>query len=107
MTTQNPTTSYTYSGMTTYFDASTTSTGASVTITPRYSNSAGYVAAHSNTNNGGIGYWKIKSSTITSTTTTVATNNVATRGKYTYSAGWVNTSTTLPIATFANTATSG
>lgn len=107
MTTQNPTTSYTYSGMTTYFDASTTSTGVSVIITPRYSNSAGYVAAHSNTNNGGIGYWKIKSSTITSTTTTVATNNVATRGKYTYSAGWVSTSTTLPIATFANTATSG
>lgn len=107
MTTQTPTTSYTYSGMTTYFDTSTTSTGASVTITPRYSNSAGYVAAHSNANNGGIGYWKIKSSTITSTTTTVATNNVVTRGKYTYGAGWVSASTTLPIATFANTATSG
>ena len=59
---QTPTTNYTYSGMTTYFNTSTTSTGASVTITPRYSNSAGYVAAHTNTNNGGIGYWTIKTS---------------------------------------------
>ena len=104
---QTPTTNYTYSGMTTYFNTSTTSTGASVTITPRYSNSAGYVTAHTNTNNGGIGYWTIKTSSTTSTTTTISTSNVVTRGIYTQNVGWIPTALTMPVATFANTATSG
>lgn len=104
---QTPTTNYTYSGMTTYFNTSTTSTGASVTITPRYSNSAGYVAAHTNTNNGGIGYWTIKTSSTTSTTTTISTSNIVTRGIYTQNVGWVSIASTMPVATFANTATSG
>lgn len=104
---QTPTTNYTYSGMATYFNTSTTSTGASVTITPRYSNSAGYVAAHTNTNNGGVGYWTIKTSSTTSTTTTISTGNVVTRGTYTQNVGWISTASTMPVATFANTATSG
>lgn len=105
MTTQTPTTSYTYSGMTTYFEAGTASSN-NVSITPRYTNSAGYVAAHTNTNNGGIGYWKIKTSTATSTITTVSGNS-ATRGTYTQNVGWIASNTTMTVATFANTATAG
>ena len=59
-----PTTSYsTNSGWSTYFN-SATSTDYHISITPKYSNTAGYVSAHTNTNNGGTGYWKIKTTSL-------------------------------------------
>jgi len=67
MATVTPTTSYTNTGLDTYFNIGT-SNDSSVTITPKYSNTAGYVANHENENNGGIEYWKIKTSSITATT---------------------------------------
>ena len=105
MTTQTPTTNYSNTGMSTYFNAGSSS-DYTVSITPNYSNSAGYVSAHTSTNNGGIGYWKIKTTSLTQGTTTVA-NNVATRGSASIaSSGWIN-STSIPAATFSNVATSG
>ena len=70
ITTQTPTTSYAYTGLETYFNAGTSGSN-NVSITPRYSNNAGYVAAHSNTNNGGVGYWSIKTTSRTAGTGTV------------------------------------
>lgn len=53
-------TTFTGTGMSTYFDAGTSS-NKDVTVTPKYTNTAGYVAAHSTaTNNGGTAYYKIK-----------------------------------------------
>ena len=66
MPTVTPTTNYANTGLSNYF-TSGTSSDKDVSITPRYSNSAGYVAAHTNTNNGGTGYWKIIPSTATYT----------------------------------------
>ena len=65
MATTTVTTSYDNTGMSTYFDSLSSSSGANVTITPKYSNSpAGYLAAHTTaTNNGGVGYWKIITTT--------------------------------------------
>ena len=54
------TTSFTGDGMSTYFNSGTSS-DKNVTITPKYTNTAGYIAAHSSaTNNGGTAYYKIK-----------------------------------------------
>ena len=96
--------------MSTYFTSQSTSSGASVTITPQYTNTAGYIAAHSSaTNNGGIGYWKIKGTSITQGTTTVsgtAPNQTATRGTATWGTGWI-TSGSIIAASFSNTASSG
>ena len=107
MSTYTPTTSYTYSGnMTTYFD-SATSGNATLTITPRYTmTTAGYVAVASNSNNGGIGYWKIKNST-TSITAGAVSGTTFTQGKVTVNTGWVNSAVTVTGASFANSATSG
>ena len=110
MTTGTVTTTYSNSGMSTYFTSQSTSSGASVTITPQYTNTAGYIAAHSSaTNNGGIGYWKIKGTSITQGTTTVsgtAPNQTATRGTATWGTGWI-TSGSIIAASFSNTASSG
>ena len=67
MATVSVTTNYANSGLSTYFDAGTSS-NKDVTITPRYTVNAGYVGAQTNQNNGGIGYWKIKPATATYTT---------------------------------------
>ena len=67
MATVNPTTDYANIGLDTYFTAGTSS-NKDVSITPRYSTTAGYVAAQTNKNNGGTGYWKIIPSTATYTT---------------------------------------
>ena len=57
------TTSSTNDGITTYFNEGTSS-DKDVTITPKYTNTAGYKAAvTSATNNGGTTYWKIKTAT--------------------------------------------
>ena len=99
------TTSLDSSGMSTYFDVGT-SQNHDISITPLFSNPAGFVDAHTDSNNGGIEYYNIKDSSITTTKTTV-NGTTATRGTYSESIGWKNTTETLNIATFANTATSG
>ena len=111
ITTQIPTTSYSHSNtMGTYFTNGSLS-DYDVIITPQYSNSAGYVSAHTNTNNGGIGYWKIKNATITEGTTTVTGstgNYTATRGAMSVSSdGWISSSTTFPTTSFRNTPADG
>ena len=61
--TSTVTTSYTNSGMSTYF-TSGTSSNKNVTITPKYTITAGYSPAVTTaTNSGGTGYWKIKTAT--------------------------------------------
>ena len=102
--TVTPTTSYANANMSTYFNSGTSS-DYSVSITPRYSNTAGYVAAHTNTTNGGIGYWKIKTTSITEGTTSVS-DNQATRGQASWGTGWITGGTMAP-ASFSNSATSG
>lgn len=59
-----PTTSYsTNSGWSTYFTEGSTQSY-HISIIPKYSNTAGYVSAHTDTNNGGAGYWKIKTTSL-------------------------------------------
>lgn len=107
MSSASVTTTYAQSGMGTYFTTQSTSTGASVTITPQYTNTAGYLAAHSSAvNNGGVGYWKIKTYSTTTTNASVS-DTTFTQGTFTIKSGWVGSNTTLTGATFANTATSG
>ena len=105
MPTATPTTSFDNTGLSTYFNAGTQQSN-NVSITPRYSNEAGYVEAHTNANNGGIGYYNIKRQSITETTTTVV-NSVVTRGARTEGVGWNDTAETLDIATFSLTPTTG
>ena len=47
----------------TYFEKLTSSSGASVTITPQYTNTVGYIAAHSTAQNGTALYYKIRTAT--------------------------------------------
>lgn len=77
-----------------------------VSITPQYSNTAGYVDAHTDTNNGGIEYYSIKGQTVTETATTVS-GSTATRGTRTETAGWKASNETLTTATFSNAVASG
>lgn len=99
------TTSYSQDGMGTYFDAGTSS-DKNVTITPKYTTSAGYINTVSTAaNNGGVGYWKIKTTSVTQGTTTVS-DTTATRGSATWGTGWISSGSITP-ATFANSATSG
>ena len=104
MTTVTPTTSLSDVGMTTYFNTGTSS-NKDVTLTPQYSNSAGYVSAHTNTNNGGVAYYKIKTTGVTQGTTSVS-GTTATRGTASWGTGWI-TSGSIAAATFANEATNG
>ena len=64
-----PTTSFSNTGMLTYFDEVTSPASASdynVSITPKYTNTAGYLEAHGTaTNAGGEKYWNIKTVTPT------------------------------------------
>ena len=93
-------------GLSTYFDAGTSSDN-DVSITPQYSiTTAGYLAATSNPVDGTPAYYKIKEQSVTETTTTVS-GTTATRGTRTESVGWKDTAETLDVATFANSATSG
>ena len=72
------TTSFTGDGMSTYFNAGTSS-DKNVTITPKYTNTAGYVAAHSTaTNNGGTTYYKIKTAAPTFSSPTPTGGSTAT-----------------------------
>lgn len=111
MTTTTVTTSYSNTGMSTYFDSHGSASGASVTITPQYTNTdAGYLVAHTTaTPAGGVGYWKIKTSTTNYGVTTISgtePNQTATRGIYTWTTGWI-TAGSMPTASFANEGTNG
>ena len=105
MPTVNPTTNFADEGLSTYFNNGTEQTH-NVSITPRYSNTAGYVTAHTNANNGGVKYYNIKQQTVTETTTSV-NGTTATRGTRTESAGWKDSSETLATATFSNVVATG
>ena len=71
------TTSYANSGMSTYFTSQGSSSGASVTITPKYTATAGFTTAVATAaNNGGTGYWKIK--TVSGSIGGTAANGAAT-----------------------------
>lgn len=99
------TTSSTNDGMSTYFNSGTSS-DKNVTITPKYTATAGYRPAVSTaTNNGGTTYWKIKTTSVTQGTTTVS-GTTATRGTASWGTGWIS-SGSIAAATFANSATSG
>lgn len=100
--TQIPTTSYANTGLSTYFNTVSNPSSDSdydISITPRYSNNAGYVTAHSNTNNGGIGYWSIKTTSIVQTNTTTVNGTTATGATATWGTGWA-TSGSISAATF-------
>jgi hypothetical protein len=104
MTEVTPTTSVANVGMNSFFVTGTSSDN-DVTLTPQYSNAAGYVSAHTNTNNGGVEYYKIKPTSITEGTTTVS-GSTATRGEASWDTGWI-TSGSMDVATFANSGSSG
>ena len=104
LTEVTPTTSLSDSGLSTYFNDGTAS-DKDVTLTPQYSNTAGYVSAHTNANNGGIVYKKIKTTSITQGATTVS-SGTATRGTATWGSGWI-TSGAMSAATFGSAAASG
>lgn len=104
MTSVTPTTSYANTNLSDYFTAGTQN-DYSISITPRYSNTAGYVSAHTNTNNGGIGYWKIKTTSITQSDSTVDGENI-TRGTASWNTGWITQGSITP-ATFSNRGTIG
>ena len=92
-------------GLSTYFDAGTSADN-DVSLTPQYTNTAGYLAAHdSATNAGGVEYYKIKTTSVTETTTTVS-GTTATRGTASWGTGWI-TSDSISAAAFKNSATSG
>lgn len=103
--TTTPTTSYSNTGLSTYFTSQSNASGASVTITPQYTNSAGYIEAHTNTNNGGVGYWTIKTSSMSKGTTSVS-GTTATRGIASWGTGWISNGS-IAAATFANSGASG
>lgn len=107
------TTSSTNTNMSTYFNSLSSSSGASVTITPKYTNTAGFKTANSTaTNNGGTTYWKIKTTSITQNNTTVTSTDsdsnptAVTRGTATWGTGWI-TENNIGAATFKNAPTSG
>ena len=97
------TTSSTNDGMSTYFNSGSSS-DKNVTITPKYTATAGYRPAVSTaTNNGGTTYWKIKTTSATQGTSTIS-NNTVTRGITSWGTGWI-TADSISSASFTNTAT--
>lgn len=99
----NITTGLDTTNFSTYFDTATSSSY-SIAVSPYYTATAGYLGATSTTiNNGGTGYWNIKTTSLTEETT-IMTGNVASRGTAYYGTGWI-TSHTIPAATFSNAAT--
>lgn len=98
------TTSSTNDGMGTYFNTGSAS-NKDVTITPKYTNTAGYKTATTTaTNNSGITYWKIKTTSMTQNkvTTLNSTNDaINTRANASWGTGWITSGSIAP-ATFAN-----
>ena len=94
-----PTTSFSSDQLTTYFTASNQQ-NYDVEIVPLYSNTAGYVVDNTRTNNGGIGYYKIKRTAISKTNTTM-NNTTVSRGQATWNEGWID-SGSIPAAVFTS-----
>ena len=91
-------------GLSTYFDAGTSSAN-DVSLTPRYSvTAAGYVALQTNTA-GDPEYYSIKTTSVTQGDSSIA-NETLTRGSATWGTGWIETGSIAP-ATFSNTVPSG
>ena len=91
-------------GISTYFDAGTSSNN-DVVLTPRYSvTAAGYVALQTNTA-GDPEYYKIKTTSVTEGTTTVS-GTTATRGTATWGTGWIETGA-IGAAAFGNAPATG
>ena len=99
-----PTTSLANTGMSTYFDPATQASH-EVAITPQYTNTAGYVAAHTDQNNGGVEYYDIKKTEITKTDAS-ASGTSAILATASVGTGWIEAET-INSATFANSATAG
>lgn len=99
------TTSSTNDGMSTYFNTGSAS-DKNVTITPKYTNTAGYkTATTAATNNQGVTYWKIKTASMTQnkvTTLNSAKDAINTRANASWGTGWITEGTIAP-ATFTNT----
>lgn len=104
MTEVTPTTSVSNTGLGTYFNAGTDADN-DISLTPKYTTAAGYVAAHTDTNNGGVEYYKIKTTEVTETDTTVS-GGTATRGNASWGTGWIEAGSISPAA-FKNTETVG
>lgn len=98
------TTSLSNTGLSTYFNAGTSSSN-DVSITPLYSNSAGYVTSHTNANNGGVEYYVIKTTSVTQGTSSIS-GGTLTRGTASWGTGWI-TASSINAATFSNTSTTG
>ena len=98
-----PSTSFTMSNSSTYFTTGSSSNN-DITITPRYTVSAGYVSTTSNKNNGGIAYWKIRTTTMSITSTTITNNTVTRQAGASWGEGWIS-SGSITAATFSNTST--
>lgn len=97
--------SFDNSGLSTYFNAGTSSSN-DVSITPQYSiDTAGYLAATANPVDGTPSYYSIKTTSVTEGTTSVS-GTTATRGTASWGTGWITTDN-MGAAVFANAATSG
>lgn len=87
-----------------YFNSQTTASGATVTITPKYTNTTGFKTALTTaTNSGGITYWKIKTTSVTQNKVTTLKNNnteINARANVSWGTGWITSGTITP-ATFA------
>ena len=105
--TSSVTTNTSYSNMGTYFDSTTAGGSPSVTITPQYKNDAGYITAHTSwTNNGGVGYWKIKTTSVSVTSTVVSNGAVSRAASASWGTGWIST-ISIGTVVFGSTAASG
>lgn len=97
--------SFDNSGLSTYFNAGTSSDN-DVTITPQHEiTTAGYLAATSQPVDGTPSYYKIKTTSVTQTASTVSGTSFN-GGSASWGTGWI-TSDSIAHATFANQATSG
>ncbi len=98
------TTSADTGNLSTYFNTGTSSDN-NVTITPKYTNTAGFKTALATaTNNGGTTYWKIKTTSVTQNDSTVTTSNnttTVTRASASWGTGWI-TSGSIGPAIFGN-----
>ena len=100
----HPTTAVSGIGLSTYFDPGTSSNN-DITLRPTYTSTGGYVAAGTDVNNGGISYYKIKTTSMTLGTTSVS-SGLADRGTASWGSGWI-TGDVMDVAIFDNHATSG
>ena len=103
MTSGSVTPAYNQTGMSTYFNS--TASDGNVTITPKYTNTAGYISEHNNTTGGTVGRWNIKTTYLdTNSITKVnpgAPDKTDRAAATIYSNGWI-TAQTIDPAIFSN-----